>query len=248
MKFISNLIKNQSNVDNPPSHPPARQWIDAQKWELNNAIQFMNSEFFTSVINLINDPNNLISKGYVDPLMLKEFFRDDIDQWNNFVQHIRGKSVLEIGPCVASQLSLWDVASERYVIEPLYNEVVEYQYGKFGKTAFLNLHGFALPGEKLIDVLVQKIDGALLIRNCLDHTPLWPFVLSNICEYMVRGSYLLLWNDLYHAPGYEDGHYDITNDVSMFRRLLKNMGFDIVNEYQYQDSPCINFGCLAIRK
>ena len=225
----------------------SRQWTDAQKYEFEHAIHFMNSDSFKLVINEINDPNNLVSKGFVDSLTLKEFFGNDINQWHDFVKHITGKAVLEIGPCVASQLSQWDVASERYVVEPLYYKVLEYQRSKFGKTAFLNLQGFTLPAEHRIDELVNKINGALLVRNCIDHSPMWPFILSNITEYMTKGSYLLLWNDLYHAPGYEEGHYDITKDVDAFRHLIVNMGFDIKNEYQYLDSPCINFGCLAVR-
>lgn len=250
MKVLSELKKILSSAaegdKTKTPHQPTK-WVDAQKFELDNAIQFMNSEFYKSAIDTINDPNNIMSKGYVDQSTLQEYFGNDIKQWQDFVQHISEKSVLEIGPCVASQLSLWDVASERYVIEPLYNEVIKYQQDKFGKTAFLNLHGFALPAEQLIHELVQKIDGAVLIRNCLDHTPLWPFILSNISEYMTKGSYLLLWNDLHHPPGYEDGHYDITTNVDLFRRLLTNMGFTIMNEYQYPDSPCVNFGCLAVK-
>jgi hypothetical protein len=226
----------------------ARPWVDAQKYELDSAIHFMQSDFFKSTLDDFNKPANLMSTGYVYPLMLTEFFADDLARWKSFVQHVAGKVVLEIGPCVASHLSLWDVAAERYAIDPLYDEILAYQQQKFGKTAFVNLQGFSMPAEVLIESLVNKVDGALLIRNCIDHSPSWPFILSNIAEYMARGGYLLIWNDLYHPPGYEEGHYDITDNVDAFRRLIKNMGFDIVLEYQNKDSPCVNFGCLAIKR
>lgn len=223
-------------------------WADAQKYELDNAIYVMHSEHFKVVIDTYTNPMNSVSTGYVNKTTIKEFFGDDLTRWQDFVKHITGKVVLEIGACTASQLSLWDVASERYVIDPLYNQIVDYQHKEFGKTAFLNLHGFSLPAETLVESLVNKVDGALLIRNCIDHSPLWPFILSNIVEYMTKGSYLLIWNDLYHPPGYEDGHYDITDNVDEFRRLISNMGFNILIDYQNEDSPCVNFGCLAIKK
>lgn len=229
---------------------PRRQakWEDAQKYELDSAIHFMNSEHFRLIINKFNDSENSVSRGFVDELTLVEFFGNNLSRWKDFVEHIKDKTVLEIGPCVASQLSLWDVASSRYVIDPLYDDIVKYQQNYFGETGFVKIKGFSVPAEHRVDELVGRVDGALLIRNCLDHTPLWPFVLSNITEYMVKGSYLLLWNDLHHPPGYEEGHYDITSNIDLFRRLIENLGFELVLEYQNQDSPCINFGCLAVRK
>lgn len=178
--------------------------------------------------------------------MLKEFFANDDDRWQSFVAHIAGKYVLEIGPCVASQLSTWDVAARRYVIEPLYEQIADYQRQTFGMTAFRSIDAYARSAEELIAELVDKIDGAILIRNCIDHSPQWPFILSNVASYAARGAYLLLWNDLFHAPGYEEGHYDITRDYIGFRRLIENLGFNILLDYQ-APSVNINYGCLAVR-
>jgi hypothetical protein len=86
MNFVSKLIQKltkhitQANTSQLPHCPT--QWIDAQKYELNNAIQFMNLKIFNSVIDNLNDPNNLISKGYVDQLTLKEYFGNNINQYH----------------------------------------------------------------------------------------------------------------------------------------------------------------------
>ena len=188
-----------------------------------------------------------MSLGYKDDLTLREFFAGDDGRWQSFVSHIAGKSVLEIGPCVASQLSTWDVAASRYIIEPLYEPIAEYQRQTFGMTAFRSIYAYPQSAEVLIDDLVGKINGAILVRNCIDHSPQWPFILSNVASYAAPGAHLLLWNDLYHAPGYEEGHYDITTDYLAFRRLIENLGFNILLDYQAQ-SVNINYGCLAIRR
>ena len=223
-------------------------WSDAQRFELHHAIQYMQTPGFAATVDTLNSLEKNASTGYVDPLMLKEFFASDHSIWLQFVDHIRGKTTLEIGPCIATQLSLWDIANRRIVIEPLYNQVVEYQAAHFGKTAFRQVEAFTMGAEKLIDELVGKVDGALLIRNCLDHSPAWPFILSNIADYMAPGSVLLLWNDLLHPKQYLNGHYDITDNVASFRRLIENLGFEILDEYENPTGECLNFGCRALRK
>lgn len=228
--------------------PKRLAWADAQKYEFENAKQFMESEPFKQALSSVNDSTRLVSTGYVDPLMLKEFFSGEREEWLKFVRHITGKVVVEIGPAVATQLALWDVARRRVVIEPLYNLVYEHQRMHYGMTGFENVEAVSEPAETRIDGLVGEVDGALLVRNCLDHTPSWPFVLSNIADYMKPGAELLLWNDLTHPEEYLDGHYDITDDPASYRRLIENLGFSIVSEYQELGSACINYGCRAIRK
>lgn len=225
-----------------------RPWADAQEYEFENARLYMESEQFKGVLEMMNSGDKAISRGYVDPLVLKEFFSDDMACWNVFVQHIRNKTVLEIGPCLATQLSLWDVAKNRVVIEPLLTKIQNYQMARFGMTGFPGVVGHACPAEERVESLVGSVDGAVFIRNCIDHSPQWPFILSNIADYLVSGGYLLLWTDLAHPPGFEDGHYDITSNIESFRHLLRNMGFDVLSEYQNLESPCLNYGCRAIKR
>jgi hypothetical protein len=222
-------------------------WGNAQQYEFKSAIDFMQSELFYKALLTINDKKNLISNGYRDPLLFKEFFGGNETLWNAFVGHITNKSVMEIGPCVATTLSTWDVARLRYVIDPLYNRIVEYQNSQFRSNGFIDIIGYTQPAEKLIEELIGQIDGALLVRNCLDHSPNWPFILNNACDYLSSGAYLLLWNDLMHGPGFESGHFDITDDVDSFRRLIRRFGFDVIVEYSDLDNPNLNWGCLARR-
>lgn len=240
------MIDRLKKIFNLRAAAPCRlTWDAAQRYELDSAITFMQAEAFREVLRTVNDPAKRISRGHRDPLMFKEFFANDESLWNEFVEHITDKSVMEIGPCVATAISTWDVARCRYVVEPLYLQIVEYQNAQFSCNAFGDAVSFTRPAEELVEELVGKIDGALVIRNCIDHSPRWPFILSNVADYLAPGGYLLLWNDLMHGPGYELGHFDITDDVDSFRRLVKRLGFDPILEYIDPQNPNLNWGCLA---
>lgn len=225
-------------------------WVDAQSFEYDHAIAFMHDNpAYVSAMEELRSDDNLLSKGYANEPFVMEFFDSDKAVHAKFVKHITGKAVLDIGPCIFSPLSIWDVASHRAVIEPLYDAIVAYQIQNFGQPAFQNIDkAYSLPAETRIDELVGKIDGAVLIRNCIDHSPRWPFILSNIADYMAPGAILLLWNDIMHTPVYLNGHYDITDDPMAFRRLIENLGFQILGEFQYEESECLNYGCRAVRK
>lgn len=222
-------------------------WLKAQKLELGSAISHMGKPSFEEVLEKRNSSKSGVSTGYVDPTLLSEFFSDDIQVWNEFVEHIRGRRVLEIGPCLIAEIGLWDVASERIAIEPLFDEVRKYQQDKFGMTGFSNVRVLATPAEKLVPELMGKIDGAVYVRNCIDHSPYWAFILSNISRYLAQGGQLLLWNDLTHSEGSKDRHYDICDDEEMFRNLIVSFGFEIVAEWQLPRSGWLNFGCRAVK-
>lgn len=223
-------------------------WQSAQKYELAEAFNYMNNNNnFKKLLKQVNTGEINVSKGYYDNLIISEFFSNDLNEWKKFLNHIHKKTVLEIGPCLISVVSTWDIAQKRIVIEPLLNEIKKYQNNIFHMDGFPNTVGYSLPAEKLIEELVGKIDGAILIRNCLDHTPYWPFILSNISDYLISGGYLLLWNDLLHPKSYEDGHYDIIDNIDSFKRLIVKFGFEIISEYQEKDRH-LNYGCRAIKK
>lgn len=227
----------------------ALDWADAQNFEYGHAIAYMHDNpAYVSAMEELRSDDSLLSKGYANETFVMEFFNSDKSEFAKFVQHITNKAALDVGPCIFSPLSLWDVASNRFVIEPLYDAVVAYQTKTFGQPAFENIDkAYSQPAENRIDELVGKIDGAVLIRNCIDHSPRWPFILSNIADYMAPGAVLLLWNDLLHTPVFLNGHYDITDDPKAFRRLIENLGFKILGEFQYENSECLNYGCRAVR-
>jgi hypothetical protein len=229
-------------------HAGRLNWSDAQKFELKHAIAFMDDPSFKEWIERIDDPLSRVSKGYRDARFVSEFFGGDQARADEFFQHITGKMVLDIGPCVFTPLSFWDVASKRAIVEPLYNEVAQWQIENRGKNLFVNIDApYATPAEKLIPELERKIDGAILVRNCIDHSPQWPFILSNISRYMAPGAVLLLWNDLTHPVSYLDGHYDITDDAVAFRRMLEDFGLRIDFEFRVPWASMLDYGCRATK-
>lgn len=230
-----------------PQRISEKSWEASQDYELKNAIAFMEGDFFKSLFSDLMSGRRNVSMGYKDELLMREFFGDEDAAWTEFLQHITKKRVMEIGPCVASELASWDIAAERYIVEPLYGQIAAYQRKVFGTTCFEDLVCYDKPAEELIDELVGRIDGAVLVRNCLDHTPGWPFILSNIALYTTPRAYLLLWTDLYHHDGVDAGHYNLTQNKDAFRRLIENIGFRILKTYSHSESADINFGCLARR-
>jgi len=224
-------------------------WSSAQSFELENAIAFMKGPDFKAAVASLDDPTCLMSAGYLEPGLLREFFGGDANAYRQFVQYIGGKAVMDIGPCVCTPLSLWDVADRRIVIEPLYDQVVDHTTRMEGVNYFKRVdRAYSYSAERRIPELIGSIDGAIVVRNCIDHSPSWPFILSNIAAYAAPGAYLLLWNDLLHPKEYLDGHFDITDDSSAFRTLLMQLGFDILYEFDLPQQGLLNYGCRAVRR
>lgn len=238
-RLVESNISRVESATNP--------WSDAQEWELGNAISYMDHPSFRDQLDHVNSPRFYASTGFVDQIDLDEFFSGDKEAWSRFISDITGKRVLEIGPCLLAKIAYWDVASERIAIEPLYQKISEYQDKNFGKNGFPGVKVYSSPAEVLIPELIGKIDGALFVRNCIDHSPSWPFILGNISRYLAPGGQLLIWNDLLHPDSYRDGHYDICDNKEMFRDLIISFGFQIVNEWEFPESVCLNYGCRAIK-
>lgn len=224
-----------------------KNWSISQTYEMNHAKQFMEGDFFIGLYHNLKLGKLQSSSGHVDPLMLKEFFDEDIEKWRSFLNFIVAKDVMDIGPCVMSPLATWDGPRKKIIIEPLFNEIDHFQRSKFGGSVFEGLTCHATSAEFFINDYYNKIDGAILCRNMLDHTPNWPFVLSNISAYAMSGCYLLCWTDLDHRGSADEGHYDITPDKDSFRRLINQLGFQIIREYSDEMRKEKNFGFVAIK-
>lgn len=146
-------------------------WEDAQEFEFAHTVEYMKTDTFEDKLEAANSEECAISKGYVHPGILGEYFSGETRDWAEFVKFIDGKTVMEIGPSVASVICQWDVAAKRIIIDPLLDKVRPYQEETFGRTGFTNTIGYSIPAEQRIEELVGQIDGALFIRNCLDHSP-----------------------------------------------------------------------------
>ena len=235
--IIGLIEKKQRNIK--------KTWAISQNYELEHAVIFMKQQTFIDLLNDMVAGNQKISNGYVSDLLLREFFSSSLEEWKNFMRFIEGKRCMDIGPCVFSPLSGWDIASEKYIIEPLYEKVNEWQLLNFGHSAFENMIIYGQRAEVLIPELVGYIDGAIYCRNVIDHSPSWPFILSNISLYAAVGCKLLFWSDLDHKGTADDGHYDITSDIKSFKRLIIQFGFKIIREYQDEQRFGSNWGCFG---
>lgn len=223
-----------------------KDWNVAQNYEFKFAVEFMQTPFYRNLFNDMIAGKQKVSEGYISDLILKEFFDNSKDEWNKFVSFINGKNCLDIGPSVFTPLSTWDVAKERYIIEPMFAMLNEWQVNNLGNSAFKDMKmNYGWSAEQNIPELVNNINGAIYCRNMLDHTPDWLEVLVNITKYAKRGCKLLLWNDLDHKGHANEGHYDITTDVDSFKNIVKTLGFKIIREYQDKEREFINWGCFA---
>jgi len=223
------------------------KWTAAQKFEFRHAKKFMDAMDTESLLKRINSPDFRVSSGYTDPSIVEEFFGGSIADWEQFVRHITDRTVLEVGPCIAPQIAGWDVAKSRLAIEPLYEKISSEQQRRFGVDGYPNVKVFSIGAEICIDQLVGKVDGAVLIRNCLDHSPNWPFILANLSLYSTKGAQLLLSNDLSHPKHLRRGHFEISEETNQFRNLVIALGWEILFEFQDPDSLCTNWGCRAVR-
>jgi len=227
---------------------PVKSWAASQSYELNHAILFMETPEFRQLAEATHRGDFNASKGYASDMLLREFFGGDEKEWDRFVGEIRGKACLEIGPSAYSPLACWDVASERHVIEPLYQPIERWQKEKLGFSVFEGLRCHSHGADILIPELQGKIDGAIYCRNCLDHSPHWPFILANISLFAAPGCKLLFWSDIDHGGEADEGHYDITSDTHAFRRLIDLFGFEVVREYQDTHRKELNWGCFAVKR
>jgi len=222
-----------------------KTWDISQDYELKSAIGFMQSPPFQKYYKGLLSGKLNISVGHRDDLILREFFGGSAKAFDNFVKHLKGRTTLDIGPCVSTPTYAWDTAAKRYAIEPLYKPIVAWQRANLGVSCFEGIECFAKPAEERIDKLVGAVDGAILCRNMLDHTPLWPFVLSNISAYAAPGCKLLFWTDLDHHGTADEGHYDIGSDKKTFKNLIEALGFKIIREYSIKERTDSNWGCYA---
>ena len=224
-------------------------WEKAQAYEWQHSVSFMQEDFFKGVFKEVMDfCDAKNSKELTSELFMKDFFNNESSRWLEFADWIEGKVCLELGPNVAGTLCTWWWSGKRIVIEPLIERIKDYQKDNFNHTIYTDdIVCHALPAEVLIPDLVGAVDGVVVCRNCIDHSPEWIFILNNIATYTAHGAFLLFWSDLFHNER-ESGHYNLTRDVEGFKRLLSNLGFDFLHEFSYEDRNTLNFGCLARKR
>jgi len=228
--------------------PIKKTWEASQAYELEHAYQFMEDPHFIRVIDDYRKGDLYASKGHINDLILREFFENDPAQWRLFVDNTKGKAGLDIGPCVFSPLATWDFLARRIAIEPLGESISRWQKSRFGVSAFDEIELRSAGADVFMPDLRGAINGVIYCRNMLDHTPSWPFVLSNISAYAAPGCHLLLWTDIDHRGTADAGHYDICSEDGALYRMIQQFGFDIIRRFEDKNRAEINCGCFAKKK
>jgi len=181
-------------------------------------------------------------------VVFDEFFKSNY-QWNKFIKYIENKICLEIGSGPMGMVNRWYWAKKRIIIDPLVSDYKKLSIKKFGKSLFTNdIILYPQNAEIYIPRLSNKIDGAIVCRNTLDHCENPVGVIQNISEYAKVGCYLLLWSDLYHKKGHDAGHRNITKSKTEFESLITKGGFEIQHKFSAYKRNTVNYGCLAIKK
>ena len=225
-----------------------KTWIKSQEYELEYGKKWMRSE---AAKKYLNDCKKIKkTKVYEFNHGYANFFTKKPELFAEFLLQTTGRARLEVGTSVCPLVNSFWWTSVNYVIEPLLDVIVPYQRELLGYTVFDETINYSVPGEVLVPELVGKVDGVVVCRNCLDHTPQWQDILRNISQYSVPGAWLLLWNDLHKPQEPDAGHYNITTDVDWWRDNIISLGYSIINEYtepEHDVQGILNYGCVAVR-
>ena len=198
-------------------------WQNSQKYELN----------YQKLRKTLKQ-NILYTKDlYEQKREISTIWNFDLSLESKIITHVKDKNVLEIGcgPVFGYLPQFW-AARKRIAIEPLldeyaklWNDICDINIVESG----LITEPYSQGADMFIPELAGEIDGLIISQNSLDHTPNWPFVLSNISSYASVGSFLCLWTDVFHGNKPNDGHYNITPNYENLVRLVENMGFNILS-------------------
>jgi hypothetical protein len=210
----------------------------AKKYELRYAKEWTEENFERLYPEITNQA---IQKDFSP----SDFFHDK-KKWAAFSHHITGKTVLEIGSGPAGAIIRWYWCKKRVIIDPLIDDYKKISLQMFHKTwSTDDIILYARNAEDFINDLDNTIDGAIVCRNALDHCEQPYTILNNISKYATKGCQLLLWTDLYHPEGHDEGHTNITDSKKEFIRNIKTLGFTIHQEFSDTTRPTLNYGCIG---
>lgn len=219
----------------------------AQKYELRSSREFL-EEHFRKMYKVYERHQHQTASEFGKYLEKDEFFRDSKKAAQTVAKHVNGKTCLEIGPGPYGELLNWTLAKRRIIIDPLLDDYIRLSKEMYGKTWYTGkLELFSQVAEDMIPEYDHAVDGMIICRNALDHCADPLKVLTNLGRYATSGCYLLLWTDLWHIHGTDDGHRHIMKDPKKFKQLVEDMGFVI--EYEFDDlrknGATIDYGCRA---
>lgn len=222
------------------------QWEKAQQFELRHSRRWLKDNF-APLWSQIEDArrSGRYWSGPMD-LMRSDFFQGSETDWLEFASFIENRSCLEIGAGPCGALAIWWWVKRRVIIDPLILMYLAISLEMFNRSWYTDeIELIGTPAEQVEPRLLGTIDGAIICRNTLDHCADPGQVLRNIAQYASRGSLLLLWTDLWHTGGRDQGHRNITRDRSSFLTQISELGYHILRDFSDPDRSTVNFGCIA---
>lgn len=223
-------------------HKRLKIWENSQEFEFRHCRLFMETDAFKSYYASLRSDRSVIRKS-----LERYFFRDRPDELMAMCEHARQRQNLEIGSSCGPVIFGFDPETEPYIIEPMGQKIIDYQRLHFDGHVFENAKLLSVDAAKPIKDLEAAIDGVIYVRNCIDHTPKWPFVMANIARYARPGCRLIFWSEMNHGPTPDIGHYNITDDVNDFLGFVDALGFDV--ERHFSDVPSLpDLGLIATKR
>ncbi len=218
----------------------------AQRYELESARQTIIAEYPRVREDWGNRPQGALPFTVDD-----QWFCGNAVLFREFAAGIETKTCLEIGSGPFGALAPCKALRRRIIIEPLGNQYRDLQLSAFGSTFFtpdVELH--SIPAEREIAQLVGTVDGLIVCRNCLDHCEDPLTILQNISRYARPGCWFLLWSDLWHLQGVDEGHRNITRSPDAMKALIAGLGFEVLQVGRSVREPgeFIELGCIARKK
>jgi len=228
--------------------------MGAQIYEWRETISWLRDNI-SDIIEEIN--NNKETPYWVGPSHktgnLNQFFLNKESKWLEFAKEIENKTLLEIGGSCFGVSAMWTFVNKRIHIDPLLDKMGFILESYLGRSWYEGVKEYSICAEEFIPELENTIDGCIYCRNCLDHTKNPWIILNNIAKYAQEGCYLLLWNEITHPGGGDEGHSNITQDPQELENYIKSLGFDIIRPVIHggpageQKSAGLDYGCIAIK-
>jgi hypothetical protein len=229
--------------------PVTRQAFDheeAQRFELASAKQTIREAY----PDLLRKWREMSARGARWHNADNLWFGGDVELWRRFEAHVVDRKCLEIGSGPFGFLAPATWIRHRIVIDPLIDHYRAYEEELCGESWFSGVRTIAAPAEQVVPDLVSAVDGCIVCQNALDHCEDALAVLDGISAYASPGCWLLLWTDLWHLLGLDEGHHNITRNPSVMDKLMCGLGFEIVRRADGVRAPneFIEYGRLCIKK
>lgn len=248
MGALRRFFRPARTVPVAPPVPAAFDHERAQEYELNHAQGTINESY----VGLWEEIRARRQTGHLWHTADDEFFHGNAALFQEFVEYIRTRKCMEIGSGPYGFLAPADWIENRIIIDPLVEHYREHQIKLNGHTFFDHtIIRHAAPAETILPQYVGQIDGAIISRNALDHCNDPIAVLANMADYAASRCFLLLWTDIWHTDGLDEGHRNITRSAAAMAALLDGLGFNVIqptSSVRHGDPSYIEYGVVARKR